>query len=403
MAEPADHPAPWAPVFAIALTVMVAFGVILYGFSIFVTEEAAGAEFSKTLLSFAYGGSVIAGGVLAIPIGRRADRFGVKTILLVGGVLAGAGMGVFASANQPWQVLAAWWLMIGPAGAMTYYEVAFIAVDQWYPPRQRPRALGILTLVGGLAGIIFIPLTEWLVGELGWRASAWAMGGLVLATAVATATFAIGDDPRPRSHAGGEGVRTMGTRLARDRRFVIHTAAMALTFFAVQGLLAHRIALFDEGGFETGTVALWAAFASALSLPGRWIAPILATRRRAADVQAVATVFLAGGTALMLDGSVTWQMVGHFSLFGLAFGAMLPLRAMAMASWFSGSEYGATMGSQWMVVTMLGATGPAAVGLLRDRSADYATAISLLLAALIASSVLLLVATRVPAAGNQSR
>lgn len=343
---------------------------------------------------------MVSGGLLAIPIGRRADRHGVRAILGLGGVLAGAGLGLFAAARQPWQVLAAWWLLIGPAGAMTYYEVAFIAVDQWCTPRQRPRALGILTLIGGLAGIIFIPLVEWLVGRLGWRETAWALGGLVMITALITAVFALRDNSRRPEGSAGERVRAMGTRLLRDRRFLIHTAAMALIFFAVQGLLAHRIAFFDEAGFDLGTVALWAAMASALSLPGRWIAPLLATRHRAADVQAVATFFLAGGAALMLDGSMSWQMIGHFSLFGLAFGAMLPLRAMAMASWFSGPAYGATMGSQWMVVTIVGATGPAIVGLLRDGSADYGTAVLLLLAALVAGSALLALATRVPAAAD---
>ena len=50
---------------------MMAFGVILYGFSIFLTETAAGAGFSKTTLSVAYGGSVVVGGLLAVPSSPR--------------------------------------------------------------------------------------------------------------------------------------------------------------------------------------------------------------------------------------------------------------------------------------------------------------------------------------------
>jgi cyanate permease len=185
--------------------------------------------------------------------------------------------------------------------------------------------------------------------------------------------------------------------LGRDRRFLIHTTAMALTFFAAQGTIAHRIALFDEAGFDLGTVALWGAVASALSLPGRWVAPILAIRFKAANVQAVATVVLAAGTALMLDGRAAWQMIGHFALFGLVFGAVLPLRAMTMATWFSGPRYGVTMGSQWMVTTILGATGPAALGLLRDNSGDYRSAVLLLLSAFVVGAGLLAAAARAPA------
>jgi MFS family permease len=143
-------------VLSLAASVMVAFGVILYGFSIFVTDAAAGSEFSKTVLSLGYGGSVVAGGLLAIPIGRRADRAGVRGITALGGVLGGCGMAIFALAAEPWQVLISWWFFLGPAGAMLFYEVTFIAVDQWFAPEQRGRALGVVTLIGGLAGIGFI-------------------------------------------------------------------------------------------------------------------------------------------------------------------------------------------------------------------------------------------------------
>jgi MFS family permease len=376
---------------------MVAFGVILYGFSIFVTDDAAGSDFSKTVLSLAYGGSVVAGGVLAIPLGLRADRTGVRGIVALGGLLAGSGMAVFATATQPWHVLAAWWFLIGPAGAMTFYEVAFVAVDQWCLPQHRPRVLGALTLIGGLAGIIFIPLTEWAVDIAGWRTAAFAMGSLVMVTALATAGLALRDVPRPQPTSSVLRARGGIAQLGRDRRFLVHTTAMVLTFFAAQGTIAHRIALFDEAGFDIGTVALWAAVASALSLPGRWIAPMLATRFRAADVQAAATLVLAAGTALMLDGRSTWQMIGHFALFGLVFGAVLPLRAMTMATWFSGPRYGVTMGSQWTVTTIVGATGPAVVGLLRDNSADYQSAVLVLLIALVVGAALLAGAARTPA------
>ncbi|MEA2002384.1 MAG: MFS transporter [Actinomycetota bacterium] len=395
MADRAAETTPWRAIVSLAMTVMVGFGVILYGFSIYVTDGAAGADFSKTLLSAAYGGSVVAGGLLAIPIGRRADRVGVRGILALGGLLAAIGMTIFGAATAPWQVLVAWWIFIGPAGAMIYYEVAFVAVDRWCSPRQRPRALGALTLIGGLAGIIFIPLTQWLVAFVGWRTTAFTMGALVMGTALATTGIALREVDRVAGR-GRDKVpqRSLTRQLLKDRRFVTHTSAMILTFFAAQGIIAHRVALFNEAGFSVNTVALWAAAASALSLPGRWVAPLLATRFRAADVQAAATVLLAVGTILMLDGTASWQMIGHFAVFGVAFGAVLPLRAMTMATWFSGPRYGATMGTQWTVTTIVGAFGPVAVALLRDVTVDYQLAVTALVAALSFGALLLFISTR---------
>lgn len=395
--------APWRALLAISLTVMVSFGVILYGFSIFITDAAAGADFSKTLLSAAYGGSVVTGGLLAIPIGSRIDRLGVRGAITLGGVLGFIGMVIFATATSPWQVLVAWWLFLGPAGAMTFYEVAFVAVDQWFAPSQRPRALGALTLIGGLAGIIFIPATQRLVDWVGWRETAFGLGVLVLVTALATTGIALRNiaspDPNPKPDGRKRGLQR---ELLGDQRFTIHTAAMVLVFFAAQGLIAHRVAVFNEGGFDLGTVALWAAAASAFSLPGRWIAPLLAVRFKPGNVQALATVFLGVSTVLMLDATQSWQLGAHFVLFGIAFGAVLPLRAMTMAEWFSGPNYGATMGSQWTVTTMVGASGPVVVGLLRDITADYRLPVAVLIAALLAGAGLLAAAARATTARPRS-
>lgn len=74
---------------------------------------------------------------------------------------------------------------------------------------------------------------------------------------------------------------------------------------------------------------------------------------------------------LMVDGRTSWQMAGHFFLFGLAFGALLPLRAMVMGGWFSGPSYGRIMGTQWTGVVLVAAAGPVLVGVLRDTTGSY--------------------------------
>jgi CP family cyanate transporter-like MFS transporter len=131
------------------------------------------------------------------------------------------------------------------------------------------------------------------------------------------------------------------------------------------------VARFEEVGFSLATVALWAAIASAASLPGRWIAPMLAGRLGATRVQAGIALIVALSVTLMVDGTTSWQMIGHFFLFGLAFGALLPLRAMVMGHWFSGPSYGRIMGTQWTGVVLVAATGPVLVGVLRDATGGY--------------------------------
>ncbi len=393
------QPFPWKQILPLSLTVMVAFGIMLYGFSVFLTDGAAGGEFSTGLLSIAYGGGLVAGGALAYPIGRRADAVGVRSIFGLGAVLGAGGLTLFSFATEPWQVLLAWWGLIGPAGAMTFYEPAFVAVDRWCSQEQRAKALAVLTLIGGLAGIIFLPGIERLISLLGWRVAVRSLGALLLVTGGGTALFFLRREPQGGPAASLPAGFSLGS-IVRDRRFVLFTAGMVLSSVGAQAVLSHRVARFEEAGFAVAGVAVWAAVASALSLPGRSVAPFLAQRFRPTSVEAAAMGFMAIAAILMIDGSADWQLSGHFIMFGLSFGAVLPLRAMVMSRWFSGPGYGRTMGAQWAAASLAGAVGPAVVGVLHDSTGGYEFPISLT-ALLFAGAVVLVVASgRTPAAAE---
>jgi MFS family permease len=392
-------PFPWKQIVPLSLTVMVAFGIMLYGFSVFLTDGAAGGDFSTGLLSVAYGGGLVAGGTLAYPIGRRADRKGVRAIFGLGAVLGAAGLTLFSFATEPWQVLVAWWGLIGPAGAMTYYEPAFVAVDRWCTKEQRAKALAVLTLIGGLAGIIFLPGIERLISLVGWRPAVRILGLLLLVTGGATALIFLRREPSIERVVSIHEEYSLGTIL-RDRRFVLFTAAMVLSSVGAQAVLSHRVARFEEAGYAVAGVAVWAAIASALSLPGRSVAPFLAQRFRPTTVQATVMGLMAIASMLMIDGSSDWQLPGHFIVFGLSFGAVLPLRAMVMSRWYSGAGYGRTMGAQWAVASLIGAIGPAVVGLLHDSTGGYQIPISLVVFLLIGAASLVVLSGRTPA-GHQ--
>ncbi len=372
----------------LAVTVMVGFGVILYGFSVYATDQAAGAEFSKTTLSLAYGGAVFVGGLFALPVGHFADRHGVRVVVAAGALLGGLGLVGFAMSNEAWQVVAAWWLFVGPAQAMIYYEPAYVAIDQWSSTQDRARTLATITLIGGLAGVVFIPLIAWLVTRIEWRTAVSLMGLLLFIVGGSTALFAL---PKWQRRVGGSiDGRKLNPGVLRDRRFVLYTVALMLILLSTQGVIAHRVARFEEIGFSLGTVALWAAIASALSLPGRWIAPRLAERFGATQVQTMIALIVAASVLLMVDATSTSQMIGHFFLFGLAFGALLPLRAMVMGDWFSGPNFGRIMGAQWTAVVLTAAAGPLLVGVVRDSTGGYGASFAVLsILFLVASGVIL--------------
>jgi len=65
-----------------------------------------------------------------------------------------------------------------------FYEPAFAAIAVWFR-RDRGRALVVLTFFGGLASLVFIPLTAWLVRHYEWRTALLVLAGIL-------ATFTVG-------------------------------------------------------------------------------------------------------------------------------------------------------------------------------------------------------------------
>ena len=339
--------------------------------SVMLTNSAAGSVFSTTTLSLAYGGFTLVGGGLAFAIGKRADRLGVRSLTIAGFMLGAIGLAAFGRATEPWHVMGASWLLMGPAAGLTFYEPAFIAVDQWFGARHRARALALLTLIGGLAGPLFLPGTQRLVALMGWRDATLVLAAIMaLAGAIDALILPKGIPGR----TAGEITPTRTVSLFRERRFVLFTIAMALSFGAFQAVFFHRIAVFEEAGFAVATVTLWAAASSLLSFPGRYAGPYLAERFGGITVYATATTLAAAAVVAMV-GAGTWRMPAHFIGFGLTFGAMLPIRAVVMAQWYSGPGYGRVMGAQWSVAAMVAAIMPALAGVVRDRAGDYSPAL----------------------------
>lgn len=366
---------------------MVAFGTLFYAYSIFITEEAAGAEYSISLLSLAWTGAVLVGGGFAFVVGRRADRHGVRGIMGLGTVVGATGLVLLAASQTGWQLVLVSWLLIGPAGAMTFYEPAFIAVDQWFGLAGSTKALVTLTLIGGLAGPIFIPLAGIMTVALGWRWAAVVLAAVLLVTGLAVTVFFF-PTPTRKEHGHDAPVGTGLGALFGDRRFALFTVASLLAFAAVQAVILHRIAIFEQAGFAITVVAWWAAVAGLMSLPGRWIAPYLSRRIRPVLVSAAVTLLMAGAVAVAAVAAMRWQMAMHFIVFGIAFGAATPMRAVVMSRWYSGPQYGRIMGTQWTIVATLAAAGPLMVGLLRDGTGAYAIPITLTAGVLVVAAVL---------------
>jgi MFS family permease len=122
---------------------------------------------SRTALTGAYSLGLLVSALAAPLAGRWLDRQGPRGLMTLGSALGTVLVLVWASVEDLWALYLVW-VGIGLAMAGTLYEPAFAVLAKWFE-RGRARALLLVTLAGGLASTIFLPLSAWLVESQGWR------------------------------------------------------------------------------------------------------------------------------------------------------------------------------------------------------------------------------------------
>jgi len=251
----------------------------------------------------------------------------------------------------------------------------------------------VLTVLGGLSSTIFIPLTQSLVENTGWRDAMLILAAVLLAVVGALALVFLKD--RPREEARQEDLDLKGTYGAlatglrhTNRAFWLVSVSYFLGFVAVFAVLFHQVAYLQELGLPAGTAALAAGLVGLVGLPGRLFFPMLGDRVRPSFLIAAIFLMVALSILFLPGAEERWQLYLYVGLFGLSFGAVLPMRAVIMGHHFGGPLYGRLMGLQFALLGLATAGGPFAAGVLRDASGSYA---------LLAPAVIVMLLLAIPA------
>lgn len=163
-------PARWRTVVGtLALTEIVSWGILYYAFGVLVQPMQAELGWSQGMLGGAFSLALFVAALLAVPVGRWLVRHGPRGLMTVGSCAGVLLVLAWSEVSQP-LVFYALFLALGFPLASVLYEAAFAAVVGFLGRgRRTDLSLLFLTIVAGLANTVFVPLTQWLVDEHGWR------------------------------------------------------------------------------------------------------------------------------------------------------------------------------------------------------------------------------------------
>src|SRR5216684_3037583 len=276
------------------------------------------------------------------------------------------------------------WLGLGLALAATLYEPVFAVVTRAFPGDYRTR-ITALTLVGGFASTVFIPLTQLFIDQLGWRGALVALGVCNALIALPVHALLLRDGARAGASDDAARAETQRVGDAALQRALRHPAfwALAICF-----------------------TAYYATF-SAMTFH---IIPLLAERRvpTAIIVAAIATIGpaqVAGRIALLgLPCSalpllaLPTSIIGLFAfaaIYGAANGIITIIRGTAVPDLLWREGYGAINGALTLPANVARAAAPFGAALVWSAAGSYDAVLwSILLGGVIAAIGFWLAAAR---------
>jgi len=372
----------------LCLTQIVGWGVLYYAFPVLAPSIAGDTGWSVATVTAAFSGGLVVSALVGIWTGRLLDRVGPRPVMTAGSVLAvPAVVGVASAPTFPLFVAA--WLVAGVAMSATLYPPAFAALTRWWGPR-RVTALTAVTMLGGLAGTVFAPLSATLLDDFGWRHTY-----LVLAVVLAVVTIpahAIGlRGPWPPAARSEPSIIGAPAAIARSRPFVLIVVAVALGTFTSFAVLVNQVPLLIERGLSTHAAAWALGLAGIAQLVGRLGYRRMTGRLTPRTKAVVVLVAAAATTALLgLVPGPAALLFGASLLMGVSRGIVTLLQATAVSDRWGAAHYGRLNGIVSAPVTVATALAPWAGAALAGVFGGYPPVFVLLAGCAVLGAVLAL-------------
>ena len=380
-----------AAMFAVNFSTM-ATGTLNYG--LFVLPMQRELALSRASFGWMQTTRRLSAGLLSFAVGKLIDRYGARVYVPLSALLICGCLLLFSISSQAWQFI----LLFGIIGASGLAApngiVTSVPVAKWFV-RQRGKALALATAGLGIGGIIFLPITQWLIDGHGWR-GAWQILALVflLISLPLAAVFlrrqpedmglAVDGVPPRRVPADGpassrpvgaddEQIWTVREALRAGTMWKL-IAVFALSGIAQGGASFHRIPYFVEKAYDAQLVS-WsfaadAGGAAALALASGWLAdriPIrfLAVASFSGFIVAILLMIYVPSAQMMFLSTI---------VFGCSVGIGMIVHGYIFAAYYGRAFLGAIRGMVMPINLLSAGVGAPLVGYLHDYTGSYLAA-----------------------------
>lgn len=388
-------------------------------FSVYVTPISADLGLSRASISSAYAVATLAA-ALALPyVGRLIDRVGVRRVVLWVAILFGFANLAFGRVTGLVSLAFAFGALrfLGQGSLMLS---ANYLVAQWFS-RRRGIALSLTALGFSISMALHPPLAQWLIDQVGWRAS-WLWLGIITWVLLVPMVAALIQNRPEDIGLSPDGDATLAEGAGRHRdamdvgltlnaairtsAFWIIVAGLASSSMLVTGMFFHQVSVFSLQGIGAQTAARAFALSAVVMVLTMPVFGYMLDRLPTRPMFAAALLIMSASLMALALVTDVATMIVYSAVFGLANAAFQAHIAFMWPRYFGRRHLGSIQGAAQSIGVIGASIGPLPLGIAFDLFASYTGTLYVLAALPVACAFMLLflkAPNLVPADGDERR
>ncbi len=372
-------------------------------FSVYVSPLSDDLGISRTSISSAYALATLVAAFGLPYVGRLIDRIGVRRVALGVAVLFGlAAIGFSRVAGLLGLALGFAALRFLGQGSLALSSSYL--VSQWFS-RRRGFALSLMPLGFSLSMAVHPPLAQWLIDQVGWRASwlwlglvTWALLVPMLAVLVQNRPEDIGlapdgEAPSGRHEQGHRDAAHTGLTLhaaLRTRSFWIIALGLSSLSMLVTGMFFHQVSVFSLQGLDAQTAARAFSVSAVVMVITMPVFGYLLDRLPTRPMFASALLIMSAALVALAWVEDIASMILFSVVFGLANAGLQSHYSFMWPRYFGRRYLGSIQGAAQTIGVVGASVGPLPLGLAFDLFGRYTGTLYLLAALPVACAFMLL-------------
>ncbi len=380
----------WKTVLAGAIISCWGYGSWYYGMGALFKPLIAEFGWTRTQLSLAFSMRSIEGGLEGPIGGWLIDKYGERKITIISTIIACMGLIAVLYVRTIWHFTIVWGLIVSLGFNLGLYDTVNSAVAKWFH-RDRSRAIGLVTIGGGLGAPVIVPIMTWIIETYNWRTALIFVVGSTALICIPLAYFFMKDKP-PEAYGmlpdgdhlnneedeSGENeiIRDYGYDFTPKEALKTKTFWMMIIAFALNGgtlamITMHQMPFHTDLGIDALQAAGILGLMATISLGGRFITATMGGRYTERQYIMLGYTLRTIGLIIFIYARSIPMIMTFAVVYGVGYGITIPSQTSLRASYFGRKAYATITGYTTMFIAVTNVAYPVFAGWIYDTTGSY--------------------------------